>query len=335
MPRPLGEQVVVLCGASSGVGRETALMLGGAGSKLVLAARDEQALIEVKREVERLGGKAHVVVTDVAQWAHVQRLAEDAERHFGRIDTWVNGAAVSVYGTVEETPVEDIQQAIQVILLGQIHGMKAAIPALKRNGQGTIINVASALAIRSVPLQAAYCAAKHGIKGFTESLRMELMHEKSNINVTLVLPSSINTPLFEHAKSHLGVKPQPMPPIYEPRVVAEVILHAAQHPMRDIVVGGGGKMLTLMERISPALMDRFMVMRGQMFKKQKTNKPDDGRDNLSAPMPGTDAATGQFGSRSKSTSIYTRALELHPARKTMALAASTLGLVALIRGVGR
>lgn len=325
MPRPIHEQVVVITGASSGIGRETALEFGHRGTSVVLAARNEEALDEVARQVERLGGKAHVVVTDVAEWEQVERLAQEAVERFGRIDTWVNNAATSAYATVEQMTVEEIERMIQVILMGQIYGVKAALPYLKRQGQGTIINVASALAKRSVPLQSAYCAAKHGIKGFTESLRLELEHEGSGVNVTLILPSSINTPLFKHARSKMDVKPQPIPPIYEPRVVAEAIVFAAEHPRREITVGGGGKMLEVVERISPSLADKYMLQGERGFKQQKTDRPDDQRDNLFEPMPGLGRTTGEFGARSKSVSLYTRHLEQHPNRKRLLSAAAIIG----------
>jgi short-subunit dehydrogenase len=335
VPREVSNQVVVVTGASSGIGRETATMLGERGASVVLAARNEAALNEAAKEVERLGGKAQVVVTDVAEWAQVERLARAAVEHFGRIDTWVNNAAVSVYGTVEELTVEEIERVVQVILMGQIYGMKAALPHLTRQGQGTIINVASALAQRSVPLQAPYCAAKHGIKGFTESLRLELARSHPGINVTLVMPSSINTPLFDHARSKLGVKPQPVPPIYEPRVVAEAILFAAEHPRRTIVAGGAGKGIVQAEKISPSFVDWYMLRKERGFKQQRTNRPDDGRDNLFAPVPGTGSATGSFGQKSKSSSPYTRYLELHPNRKRALNAVALASLVALVRRAGR
>lgn len=328
------DQVVVITGASSGIGRETAVQFGRSGAAVVLAARNGEALDEVAREVERLGGTAQVVVTDVAEWDQVERLANAAADRFGRIDTWVNVAAVSEYATVEEMTIAEIERIIQVILLGQIYGIKAALPHMQRAGQGTIICVASALAIRSAPLQSAYCAAKHGIRGFTESLRLELQHERSPINVTLILPSSINTPLFSHARSRMGVKPQPIPPIYEPGVVAEAIRFAAEHPCREIVVGGAGKLMTVMERISPALVDWYMLRNGAMFKKQKTNQPDDGQDNLFTPMAGTGSTTGDFGKRSKSTSLYTRYLEQYPDRKRILLGAAAAGLLTLVRRVG-
>jgi short-subunit dehydrogenase len=335
MSLKLQEQVLVVTGASTGIGRETAIELGNQGASVVLAARNQQALDEAAREVERLGGTAHVVVTDVADWPQVERLAQEAVDRFGRIDTWVNNAAVSEYATVEQMSVEEIQRVIQVILMGQIHGMKAALPPMIGQGQGTIINVASALAKRSVPLQSAYCAAKHGIKGFSESLRMELEHEHPGVQVTLILPSSVNTPLFAHARSKLGVFPKPMPPVYEPRAVAEAILFAAEHPRREIVVGGAGKLLEIGETISPPLVDWYMTRKGKMFKQQQTQQPDDGHDNLYEPMGGHGSTTGEFGTQSKSTSVYTRYFEYHPTRKRVLTSASVATGLLLLRRVGR
>jgi NAD(P)-dependent dehydrogenase (short-subunit alcohol dehydrogenase family) len=335
MPRPIRDQIVVITGASSGIGRETALMFGERGATVVLAARNETALASVAQEVARIGGRASAVVTDVARWEQVARLARQAAERFGRIDTWVNNAGVSAYATVEELTVAEIERVIQVNLLGEIYGMKAALPYLKRQGHGTIINVASALAERAVPLQAAYCASKHGIKGFTEALRLELAREQSGITVTLIEPSSINTPLFTHARSKMGVAPMPIPPIYEPRVVAEAILFAAEHSRRTIVAGGAGKLITVMQRISPVLLDRYMLQGDRMVKAQKTDRPDDGRDNLDAPMPGNGRTTGDFGEQAKAVSPYTRSLEQYPNRVRALLGAGLVGLIAVARRVGR
>jgi NAD(P)-dependent dehydrogenase (short-subunit alcohol dehydrogenase family) len=222
MVRPVGEQIVVLTGASSGIGRETALEFGRRGATLVLAARNKEALDTLVAEVERLGGEAVAVPVDVGDFDQVTELAAQAVERFGRIDTWVNNASVSTYGTVEQMDVDEIRRVIEVNLLGEIHGMKAALPHLRRTG-GTIINVSSTLGKRAVALQAAYCAAKHGVVAFGEALRLELRHAKVPVAVVDVLPSSINTPLFEHARSKLGVVPQPIPPVYEPRVVADAI----------------------------------------------------------------------------------------------------------------
>ncbi|MFL5761131.1 MAG: SDR family oxidoreductase [Thermomicrobiales bacterium] len=335
MPRAVAEQVVVITGASSGIGRETAIAFGRQGASVVLAARNETALNEVAREVERLGGQALPVVTDVAVWEQVERLAGQAVARFGRIDTWVNNAAISIYATVEQLTPDEIERVLRVNLLGQIYGMKAALPHLRRQHQGMIINVASELAERAVPLQSAYCAAKHGIKGFTAALRMELAYEQSGIAVTLVLPSSINTPLFANARSKLGVKPKPIAPVYEPRTVAEAILFAAEHPRRDIYVGGGGKFLSMLQRMSPSLVDRFMLQGGQAFNQQRTEVPDDGQDNMFAPLSGTGSVTGDFGTHSQSVSLYTRVLGLHPNRERALVGLTLAGAMVMARRAGR
>jgi short-subunit dehydrogenase len=231
--------------------------------------------------------------------------------------------------------VEEIQRIVQVNLMGQIHGMKAALEQMRRLAQGTIINVASALSYRSVPLQAAYCGTKHAIKGFTEALRLELQGEGIPIDVVLVMPSSINTPLFTHARSKLGVKPMPIPPIYEPSVVAEAIVELAQKPQRDVVVGGSGKSMVIGQRLSPLLLDRYMTSGRRMVKQQKTGQPDDGKDNLFEPMPGPGSAAGDFGQKSKTTSLYTRHLEMKPNRKRFALLVGALAAGAAVRKLAR
>jgi short-subunit dehydrogenase len=335
MPRPLRHQVVVVTGASSGVGRETALLLGERGATVVLAARNEKALSTLEAEVTRLGGTALPRPTDVAEWAQVEGLARETVERFGRIDTWVNCAATAVYGEVHQLAVEEIAQAVQVILMGQIHGMKAALEQMRDQGQGGIVNVASALATQAVPLQAPYVAAKHGILGFAESLRMELEHEGSAITVSTLLPSSINTPLFEHARSKLGVLPQPVPPIYQPRVVADAVLRAISHPQPRMVVGGGGKMLELVHRIAPRSAATLLLRVGKTVQKQKTDRPDAGTDNLFTASTGPGAVEGSFGQRAKSTSVYTTVLEQHPQRIRALLAAGAVLGVAALRRRGR
>ncbi len=329
--KSLREQVVVITGASSGIGRETAIAFAKQGAAVVLAARNAQALDQVAKDIERAGGTARVVVTDVAVWEQVDRLAQEAADSFGRIDTWVNNAAVNEHATVEQMTIEEIERIIQVNLMGQIYGMKAVLPCMKRQGHGTIINVASILAKRAAPLHAPYVAAKHGIAGFTDTLRLELMHEHSPINLTLVMPAYINTPLFNNARSKLGVKPKPAPPVYQPQAVAEAILFAAEHPRRDIIVGGSGALLSLLQRISPPLLDRLMLLGGVMFEQQKTDQPDDGYDNLFVASPGTGSTTGEWGRGAKPRSWYTRHLELYPQRKRLLVGAASVGLFTLMR----
>jgi short-subunit dehydrogenase len=335
MARAIRDQVVVITGASQGIGRETALQLAVQRASVVLAARNEEALRELATQVERLGGRAEVVVTDVSEWPQVEALARRAVERFGRIDTWVNNAAISVYGTVDILTAEEMERVVRVNLLGQMYGTLAALPHLKREGGGTIIHVGSALSARAIPLQAAYVASKHGVKGFAEAVRMEVEREGVGVKVVLIMPSSINTPLFTLARSKLGVRPMPVPPVYEPRVVAEAILFAAQHPARDIVVGGSGKLLVEGERISPWLTDRYMVQGDRLFEQQRTDQPDEGIDNLFQPSTGPGSTTGDFGEGSKSTSLYTRHLEFHPQRKRALTMALLIAAVVGIRRIGR
>ena len=335
MTRPVGQQVVVITGASSGIGREAALRFAQRGARLTAIARGHQALETLAAEVERIGGEIHTVVGDVADWPTVQRAAAETVERYGRIDTWVNNAAVSVYATIEQLDVEEFHRVTAVNYLGQVHGVKAALPHLRAAGGGTIINVGSALSERAVPLQAAYCAAKHAIKGFTEALRVEMEREGRGIEVVLVEPSSMNTPLFDHAKSKMGVRPVPIPPIYEPRVTAKAIVRAAEHPVPIIAAGGASKLFTVVERINPRLLDWWQLRGDSGVQDQRGDEPDDGQDNLEQPISTPGRVTGRFGRDSKATSIYTDVFELHPGRKTAAGLAALAGLLLAVRRIGR
>ncbi|MBD0265234.1 MAG: SDR family NAD(P)-dependent oxidoreductase, partial [Tolypothrix sp. Co-bin9] len=212
--KPINQQVVVVVGASSGIGRNAALQFASRGAKVVVAARSQPGLESLVEEIRGLGGEATAVVADVAVFEQVKAIADKAVEQYGRLDTWVHNAAVEIYAAFEVTTPEEFKRLIDVNLMGQVHGAMVALPHLKREGRGALIHVTSVEAKRSLPLQTAYAASKHAVNGFLEALRVELMHEKLAISVTEIMPAGINTPLFNKARTKLGVKPMPTPPIY-------------------------------------------------------------------------------------------------------------------------
>ena len=328
---PLNEQVVVITGASSGIGRETARFMAERGATIVAAARNETALDTLCSEITVRGGRAMPVIADVADPLQVAAIGHQAIERFGRVDTWVNNAAVSIYATVEQLEPDEMRRLIEVNLLGVMYGSRVAVQLMRPRGRGTIVNVGSVLSDRAVQLQSAYSASKHGIAGFSEALRLELQQD-SGIDVVLIQPSSINTPFFTWARSRFGVKPQPIPPVYEPSAVAEVIAHAAEHGGREIVVGGAGKLLSLGQWLSPSLVDRYLLQGGRGFRQQLTDKPDDRIDNLFEPSVGAGRTTGDFEGPTRPDSMYTRVFELHPLLKRLGLA---IGLLITTAGVWR
>lgn len=320
--KPISEQVVVITGASSGIGRETALRFAERGAKVVATARDESGLQSLVEEIIANGGQAVYEVCDVSSYIEVRAVANKAVSEYGRIDTWINNAAVGLYATFEETTLEEFRQIFDVNLMGQIHGAKVALPHLRKNG-GALICVSSVEARVSLPLHSAYAASKHGIEGFIDSLRRELMHEGAPVSVTNIMPASINTPFFTKSLTKMGVKPQGAPPIYQPSIVADTILYAAQHPVRDLIAGGSGKMMILGQKYSPALMDLALSRYG--FSSQQTNEPktEKAENNLFHPIEGEDRIEGDFSSKAKEMSLYT-AMETRPLIRAV-LTAGALG----------
>lgn len=334
MRPPIARQTFVITGASSGIGRELALRLGAERASVVLAARSEEGLADAARSVERAGGRAIAVPTDVSDWRQVDRLADAAVKAFGRIDTWVNNAGIALYGDVCEATPDEMRRVIEVNLLGQVYGTRSAVQRMMTNGTGLIINVSSALARRSVPLQAAYCAAKHGVSGFTEAVRLDLKSTCPGIELTEVLPSSVNTPLFDHARSKTGLKPMPIPPVYEPSVVAEAIMRACERPTREVVVGGAGKAFVAAENVSATLLDRYLLWGKRGIRQQQTSEPPVPVDNLDSPVAGAGKTDGAWSEDAKRTSAYTHFLELHPGRKYGLAAAALAGALLAFRRVG-
>src|SRR5215204_1319614 len=321
--KPIEEQVVVLMGASSGIGRETALRFAERGAKVVVSARSEKGLASLVEEIQDKGGEAVAIPADVSEFEQVRAVADGAVEEYGRLDTWVHLSAVILFAAFGDTTPEEFQRIIDVNLMGQVHGAMAALPHLRREGRGALVHVSSMGARRSIPLQSAYCASKHGIEGFLESLRVEMEHEGLPIGVTNVLPATINTPFFDKGRTKLGVKPVAPPPIYQPGIVADAILHAAEHPARDLVVGGAAKALLASLAVSPRLLDAVMKMVGFEIHYTDEPKSEDAPDNLFAPIEGHDTVEGSFSDRAHPRSFYTW-LELHPVLKTSLLAGAAL-----------
>ncbi len=321
--KPLDEQVIVITGASSGIGLVTARQAAQRGARVVLAARNEKDLFEATDSIRRAGGRAAFSVADVADSAHVDAIADTALQAFGRIDTWVNNAAVSMYGRITELRIEDMRHQMDVNYWGQVYGSRTAVRHLRQGG-GALINVGSALSDRAIPLQGGYCAAKHALKAFTDALRMELEDEGVPISVTLVKPASIDTPFFDKARTYLGVEPQPVPPVYAPEVVSDVILHAAEHQVREIIAGGAGAKLSA-ARFAPRLADLYMER--WTFDSQRTNKPVNGRpDNLYEPVTSDGGERGRnWEGHTRESSLYTRAV-LHPRATAAVVAGLALGV---------
>ncbi|MDO6388668.1 SDR family oxidoreductase [Pontibacter sp. BT731] len=300
--KPLKDQVMVITGASSGIGLATALAAAEKGARLVLAARNEQALQEIAQEINDKGGQAIAVGADVGRQQDIQRIADAALSHFGGFDTWVNDAGVSVYGRLLEVSDEDNRRLFDTNFWGLVYGSQMAAMHLRNRG-GAIINIGSVLSDIGITMQGMYSASKHAVKGFTDSLRMELEEEGAPISVTLIKPSAINTPYPDHAKNYTSHKLTLPPPVYEPEEVANAILHAATHQKRDVMVGGGGKLMSLTNKIAPGLMD--LANEKLMTDQQLLDEPAQHREGtLHQPGEG-----GRIHGRIKDTmptSLYTR-----------------------------
>jgi NAD(P)-dependent dehydrogenase (short-subunit alcohol dehydrogenase family) len=306
------DQVVVVMGASSGIGRATALRFAARGAHVVAAARGEDGLITLVDEIEAAGGHATPVVADVARPEDMEAVAARTVAEYGRIDTWVHAAAVAVFASFESMTAEEFDQVIRVDLLGQVHGAIAALPHLRRDGGGAFISLSSMGAKRSIPLQSAYCAAKHGIDGFLEAIRTEFAHDGVPVSVTQVMPATINTPFFDNARTNLGVKPVAPPPVYPPRVVVDAIEYAAEHPVRDLVVGGAAQAVITGQKIAPRLLDAILSVVGYRVHYTDDRKPADAPDNV-------EGTVGKYALRSSAyTWLELRALDAVSAVSTAA-----------------
>lgn len=308
--KPLDEQVVVVFGASSGIGRETALRFGRKGASVVIAARDREGLESLAEEIRQEGGRATVVQAEAADFDQVKGVADAAVNAYGRLDTWVHVAAVTQYARFDETTPEEFRRIVDVNLMGATYGAMAALPHLKAEGRGALILISSVEGKYALPLQSAYSASKHGLEGFAKALRLELQRDGLPISVTTILPSSTNTPLFDVARTKMGVKPKGFPPIYQPHLVADAIVWAATHPEREIVVGGAGKALAVLNRISPRLADAAVARKAFWLQRTTEERSPEAPGNLYEPVPGHFRVEGSYSGRARPFSIYTW-LRLH------------------------
>lgn len=296
-------EVVVITGASAGLGRATVREFARHGAHIGLLARGVDGLKGARREVEAAGGKALVLPTDVADPEQVEAAAAAVEKKLGPIDIWVNNAMVSVLSPVKEMKPEEYKRVTEVTYLGFVYGTLAALKRMLPRNRGTIVQVGSALAYRSIPLQSGYCAAKHAIVGFTDSLRCELIHDKSKIHLTMVQMPALNTTQFGWVKSRLKHKAQPVPPIFQPEVGAEAIYWAARHHPRELWVGGSTVAAIEGNKVAPGILDHYLGRTG--YKSQQTSEPEDPKrpNNLWDPVPGDHGAHGTFDSRAHPESI--------------------------------
>jgi short-subunit dehydrogenase len=319
--------VIALTGASAGVGRATARRFAERGARLGLMARGRERLEATAREVEALGGDALVLPLDVADAEAVEDAAERIEEQFGPIDIWVNNAMATVFAPVRETTPEEFRRATEVTYLGYVWGTMAALRRMLARDRGTIVQVGSALAYRSIPLQAAYCGAKAAIRGFTEALRTELIHDGSDVHVTMVELPAHNTPQFSWSRAKMPMKPQPVPPIFQPEVAAEAILYAATHRRRELVVGWPALKAIYGEKVAPGLLDHYLARNG--YDAQQTEEPLEGEreGNLFESMPGDFAAHGAFDDGAKSRSLL---FELDRRRGPIAVAAGLAAAAAAL-----
>ena len=329
--KPINQQVVAIVGASSGIGREAALRFAQRGAKVMVAARSEPGLKSLVEEIQSFGGEAAYVIADVSDFEQVKAIADKTVALYGRLDTWVHAAATGVLAPFENITPEEFQRVIDVTLMGQVHGAMAALPYLKQEGRGALIHISSVEGIRALPLQSPYSAAKHGVEGFLEALRVELQHEKLPISVTSIKPSVINTPYYNKVRTKLGVKPTGIPPYYQPSIVVDAILYTAEHPTRDFIAGDVGRILDVLQRVSPELVDSILAVIG--IPGQRTNEPksEDAPDNLFAPaIPEYDRVKGDFDHLVIPT--FLDWFDMNPPLKWGAVGFAALGIAALLGG---
>ena len=294
---------VVITGASAGVGRATARKFARSGAQIALLARGRDGLEATRKEVEALGAKVLVALVDIADAGQIEAAAERIEAELGQIDIWINNAMTSVFSPVKQMTPAEFKRVTEVTYLGYVYGTLAALKRMLPRDHGVIIQVGSALAYRGIPLQSAYCAAKHAIQGFCDSLRCELLHDKSSVQLCMIQMSALNTPQFGWVKNRLPRKAQPVPPIFQPEVAAEAIYFAAHHPRRELYVGMPATVAIILNKIMPGLLDHVLAHRGFDSQQYDGLEDPDRPSNLWQPVPGDHGGHGDFDLRAKSWSM--------------------------------
>ena len=297
------QRVIVVTGASAGLGRAIAQTFAKKeGARIALIARGQDRLESAKRDIEKLGGEALILPADVADASAIEAAAEKVESEFGPIDVWVNNAMTSVFSPIKEMTAAEFKRVTDVTYLGFVNGSLAALKRMLPRDRGVIIQVGSALAYRGIPLQAAYCASKHAIQGFVDSLRSELIHDRSHVQVTMVQMPAMNTPQFNWVKSRLAKRAQPVPPIYQPEIGAEAVVYASRHPRREIFVGMPTVKAIIGNRLFPGILDHYLAHTA--FEGQQTEEPEDPNRpfNLYEPVPGDYGAHGRFSEKAHASS---------------------------------
>lgn len=296
-------EVVVVTGASAGIGRAIAKEFGAHGASVVLLARSRDGLEGAREDVERLGGRALPILTDVSDDLQVEAAADRAEREFGPIDVWVNNAMVSVLSPALQMTAADYRRVTEVTYLGYVYGTLAALRRMVPRDRGVVVQIGSALAYRAIPLQSAYCGAKHAIQGFTESLRSELIHDKSRVQLSIVQLPAVNTPQFSWIKTRMPKHPQPVPPIFQPEVIARYVYWVAHHPRREFTIGMAAAKAIIGDKFIPGLLDHYLAYMGYGAQQTKEPVEPDRPNNLYDPLPGDYGARGEFDERSYDYSV--------------------------------